>query len=234
MKNVLLTGGSKGLGLEVLKVFLQNDWNVYNVSRTRPDIDDERLHHKSFDLEDTDSAKAEIFRNFLTTRIQIHAAVHNAAIAYDDIVTNCKITPLEKMYSVNVLTPIMMNREIIRNMIFNKIRGSIVFVSSISSQTGYKGLSMYASTKGAIEAHSKNIAREWGIRGIRSNCVVPGFMETDMSSTLTKEQKNKIYNRNSMRQPTDMNSVAETIYFLSSDKSNSITGQNINVDCGTI
>jgi len=93
---------------------------------------------------------------------------------------------------------------------------------------------MYASTKGALEAFSKNTAREWGEKGIRSNCLVAGFMETEMSSTLSDNQKNRIYQRTSMKQPVDVISVAETIRFLLSDESKSITGQNIHVDNGTI
>ena len=95
-------------------------------------------------------------------------------------------------------------------------------------------LSMYASTKGALEAFSKNTAREWGEMGIRSNCVVCGFMETNMSNTLSSEQKNRIYKRTSLKKETSKESVAETINFLISDKSKSITGQNLFVDSGTI
>jgi 3-oxoacyl-[acyl-carrier protein] reductase len=93
---------------------------------------------------------------------------------------------------------------------------------------------MYASSKGALEAFSKDTAREWGVMGIRSNCVVPGFMATAMSSTLTEEQRDKIYARTSLKAATSINSVAETVSFLLSDKACSITGQNIHVDNGTI
>jgi len=119
-------------------------------------------------------------------------------------------------------------------MLFNNIKGSIVHISSISVHTGYKGLSMYASTKGALEAFSKNTAREWGGKKIRSNCIVAGFMETNMSATLDSDQKNRIYKRTSLKQPTTLDSVAETVNFLVSDKATSITGQNIFVDSGTI
>jgi 3-oxoacyl-[acyl-carrier protein] reductase len=231
--NVLITGGSRGLGLNIVNLFLENGWNVYNVSRTRPDITSYNFHHLSFDLSNVEMVKQKIFKEFITNKTPIHAVIHNAAIAYDDIVTNAKIAPLKSMFDVNVFSPIMMNREVIRNMIFNRISGSIIFVSSISSMTGYKGLSMYAATKGALESHSKNISREWGTRGIRSNCVVPGFMETEMSQGLTSEQKQRIYNRNSLKKETDVKSVASLVYFLASEESNSITGQNINVDCGT-
>jgi 3-oxoacyl-[acyl-carrier protein] reductase len=119
-------------------------------------------------------------------------------------------------------------------MLLHKNSGSIVHLSSISVHTGYKGLSMYAGTKGALEAFSKNTAREWGELGIRSNCLVAGFMETEMSSTLTNEQKNRIFNRTSLKKPVSVNSVAETIAFLISDDAASISGQNIHVDNGTI
>ena len=93
---------------------------------------------------------------------------------------------------------------------------------------------MYAATKGALEAFSKNAAREWGSLGIRSNCVVAGFMETDMSATLPTEQKQKIFNRTALRKATSLDSVASTISYLLSSKSDSITGQNVFVDSGTI
>ncbi len=138
------------------------------------------------------------------------------------------------MYSVNVFTPMMMAKYVIRNMLLHKTKGSIVHVSSISAHTGYKGLAMYASSKGALEAFSKNTAREWGQAGIRSNVVVPGFMATAMSSTLTEEQRSRIYARTSLKAATSIRSVAETAAFLLSDKAGSITGQNIHVDNGTI
>ena len=93
---------------------------------------------------------------------------------------------------------------------------------------------MYASTKGALEAFSKNTAREWGSLGIRSNVVCPGFMDTDMSSGLNDKQKQKIFNRNSRRIPVVVDDIADTVNFLVSDESNGITGQVMHVDNGTI
>jgi len=166
--------------------------------------------------------------------VPIHALVNNAAWAYDDIITNINLGLLEKMYRINVFAPMILTKYAIRQMLLHQIKGSIVHISSISVHTGYKGLSMYASTKGALEAFSKNTAREWGEREIRSNCIVAGFMETEMSASLTDYQKNRIYQRTSLKQQVDINSVSETISFLLSDKSKSITGQNIHVDNGTI
>ena len=108
---------------------------------------------------------------------------------------------------------------------------SLVYVFE---DTGYKGLAMYASTKGALEAFSKGTAREWGSRGIRSNVVAPGFMETAISAKLTDEQRSKIYKRTSLKKATDVDSVAELAVFLMTDKARSITGTTLHVDNGTI
>jgi 3-oxoacyl-[acyl-carrier protein] reductase len=127
-----------------------------------------------------------------------------------------------------------LTRFVIRNMLLHRKVGSLVHISSICSRTGFKGLSMYAATKGALESFSRGVAREWGGKGIRSNCVLPGFMETDMSATLTQEQREKIYRRSSLGMPTDPKVVAETVCYLLSDSSRSITGQDFIVDSGSL
>ena len=214
---------------------------MYGIARSHTHefkaLEDEYVGHlffKSIDLSDSDGARKSVFKEFITNDIVLHGYVNNAAVAYDDIVTNLNIDRLKAMYNVNVFTPMMITKYAIRNMLLHKTKGSIIHISSISVHTGYKGLAMYASSKGALEAFSKDTAREWGVMGIRSNCVVPGFMATAMSSTLTEEQRSKIYARTSLKAATSINSVAETVAFLLSDKACSITGQNINVDNGTI
>jgi 3-oxoacyl-[acyl-carrier protein] reductase len=240
MKNVLITGVSRGVGLEMTKKFILLGYNVFGVSRTITDETEElkkeypnNFTHKILDLSDTDNLISEI-KEMIPNSTPIHGFINNAAIAYDDLITNMSLIKLEKMYRVNVFSPMLLTKYVIRNMIFNKIKGSIVHISSISTQTGYKGLSMYASTKGSLEAFSKNISREWGVKGIRSNCLVAGFMETEMSSSLDEELRSKIFNRTSLKKPTSLDSVSNTVEFLISDKSESITGQLINVDSGTI
>jgi 3-oxoacyl-[acyl-carrier protein] reductase len=78
------------------------------------------------------------------------------------------------------------------------------------------------------------VAREFGTKKIRSNCVAPGFMETDMSRSLTEEDKKRIYQRNSLKEETKIESVAKAVLFLLDEESYSITGQVIHVDNGTI
>jgi 3-oxoacyl-[acyl-carrier protein] reductase len=240
MKTILLTGASKGLGLELLISLLEDGNIVYGISRFSNDTLEEmkimypnNFIHLKHDLE-LNKSIVDLSKYILKNKIKFDSFINNAAMAYDDIISNIQFDKLVSMFNVNVLNPIMITKSIIRNFILNKTNGTIVHISSISAHTGYKGLSMYASTKGAIESFSKNTAREWGELGIRSNCVVAGFMETEMSSSLSLNQKTKIYNRTSLKKETNKKSVIETIKFLMSDNSNSITGQNIFVDSGTI
>ena len=240
MMNILLTGISKGLGLSTAKVLLKKGHIIYGLSRsTTSELKDLKskysntLHLLQYDLQDSDKIRKKIFKEFLKG-VSLNAFINNAALAYDDIITNAQVEPLNHMFGVNVYSPIILTKYSIRNMILNKIKGSIIHISSISVHTGYKGLSMYAASKGALEAFSKNTAREWGGLGIRSNCIVSGFMDTEMSSTLSESQKNRIYNRTSLKKPVNPDSIAATISFLISDEAESVTGQNIFVDSGTI
>ena len=239
--NILITGVSKSLGLKTTESILKNGWNVYGLSRSKSESLDalmkqypKQLNWLQYDLYETDSIRQKIFKDWIGLDTPIHGFVNNAALAYDDIITNLNLESLEKMYHVNVFSPMMLTKFVLRQMLLHNTQGSIVHLSSISVHTGYKGLSMYASTKGALEAFSKNTAREWGEKGVRSNCLVAGFMETEMSSTLSDQQKNRIYLRTSLKKPVVVDSVAETIKFLLSEEAKSITGQNIHVDNGTI
>jgi len=234
-KTVIITGISKGLGKEICLKLLQENYHVIGISRTYNGIFSEfkKFRFLEYDLSDIDNL--ELFlKNNIKNKTSLLGFVNNAAIAYDDIITNMKIEKVKQMFNVNVFSPYIITKFVLRNMLLNKVKGSIVHLSSISVHTGYNGLSMYASSKGALEAFSKNTAREWGRRGIRSNCIVAGFMETEMSNTLDSSQKNRIYQRTSLKKPTSKESVSNMISFLLSNKSESITGQNIHVDSGTI
>jgi 3-oxoacyl-[acyl-carrier protein] reductase len=241
MKTILLTGDSRGVGEIIANTLLNNgEYKLIGISRkTTNNVERLMKQHKdcyihiNYDLTNVEGIK-DLYLQHIKPLGPIHGYINNAAIAYDDIITNLMFEPLKEMYEVNVFSPMLITKYILRDMLLHKTKGSIIHLSSISVHTGYKGLAMYASTKGALEAFSKNTAREWGRMGIRSNIVCPGFMATDMSSSLSSEQQNKIFNRNSMGKPINIESVASTIEFLLSEKSNSITGQVVHTDNGTI
>ncbi|MFN7292307.1 MAG: SDR family NAD(P)-dependent oxidoreductase [Pirellula sp.] len=238
--NILLTGGSRGLGKVIAESLLCRGDSIWIIA-TNPkshegwpkDLAD-RVNWVYADLGDPEKLKDTLATSLDPTRLSFDGLVNNAAIAYDDLVTNLNVPDLERSFRVNVFAPMELSRFAIRNMLLHRKSGALVHISSICSRTGYKGLAMYAATKGAIESFSRGLAREWGSKGIRSNCVLPGFMETDMSSTLSQEQRDKIYRRSSLGCPTDPKSVAETVCYLLSDASRSVTGQDFIVDSGSM
>ncbi|MFN3190760.1 MAG: SDR family NAD(P)-dependent oxidoreductase [Aureliella sp.] len=240
-RSIIVTGGLRGLGLEISKQLLRDGkTKVVALSRSKgehfTDLCSEygdRIRHVEADLTQVDQLKPLLDEAF-PTETNIQGLVNNAAVAYDDLATNLCQDELIKLFQVNVFATMELSKWAIRRMLLHRTAGSIVHVSSISAHTGYKGLSMYAASKGAIEAYSKNLAREWGRMGIRSNCVVPGFMETDMSASLSVEQRQRIYARNSLNHATSVESTAATVCFLLSESAASITGQNMFVDSGTI
>lgn len=240
MKRIILTGESRGVGLALLKGLLREGCFVIGLSRSYPQeaikIREEfpnRYIHFEADLSLPQNIK-QLYLEKIKPLGKLYGLINNAGLAYDDIVTNANLEKLDKMFKVNCYSPIMLTKYVIRDMLLNNTKGAIVNITSVSTATGYKGLSMYASTKGGLETFSKGVAREWGPKGIRSNCVAPGFMETEMSKSLSNEQKAKIYNRTSLKKQTDIESVVEATLFLLSEKASSITGTILRVDNGTI
>lgn len=239
MEWIIVTGDSGGLGHAVCKqIVADGKYGVIGISRHENDHTKElercgQYKHINYDLSDVAGIKG-LYKYQIKPLGNIYGLVNNSAVAYDDIATNADEKKLEAMFKVNVFSPIMLTKYVIRDMLLHGVKGSIVQVSSVSVHTGYKGLSMYAATKGALEAFSKNVAREWGVKGIRSNSIAPGFMETAISSSLTKEQREKIYRRTSLKAATDVDSVARTVCFLLSDDAAAITGTVVRVDNGTV
>jgi len=242
MKWIIVTGHSKGLGKEVASQLLRDtDFGIIGISRSSEEqigvewetLYPGRVRHLAYDLSDSEGIK-ELYLQQIRRIGPVYGLVNNSAAAYDEIASNMNIARMESMFRVNVFSAMHLTKYAIRDMLLHKMEGSIVHISSVSAHTGYKGLSMYAATKGAMEAFSLNIAREWGSKGIRSNCVVPGFMETSMSDSLTGEQKDRIYKRTSLKKATDIGSVASAVLFLLSEQARSVTGTVVRVDNGTL
>ena len=140
--NVLVTGCSRGVGLEICRVLLEQGNTVYGVARSYTDefkaLEAEyagKLFFKSIDLSDSESIRKSVFKEFVGNKVVLDVYVNNAAMAYDDIVTNLNLDRLKAMYVVNVFTPMMMTKYAIRNMLLHHTRGSIVHISSISAHT---------------------------------------------------------------------------------------------------
>ena len=131
--NILVTGCSRGVGLEICKVLLAQGHTVYGVARSYTDefkaLESEyvgKLFFKSIDLSDSEGARKSVFKEFITNDIVLDGYVNNAAVAYDDIVTNLNLDRLKAMYDVNVFTPMMITKYAIRNMLLHKTKGSLI------------------------------------------------------------------------------------------------------------
>ena len=241
MKWIIVTGVSGDLGEGIAQACLGNtEFGVIAINRNNnrkikslKKNYGERFHFIQFDLSNIDDIK-KLFLHDIKKIGPIYGLVNNAAIAYSDIVTNANIENISSIFKVNVFAPIILTKYAIRNMLLNKTKGVLVYISSISATTGYKGLSIYAATKGSLESFSKGISREWGPRGIRSVCVAPGFMETEMSKELSLEDRKKIYRRSSLGKETEINSVSKIITHLLTDDASSLTGEVIHIDCGSL
>lgn len=241
MKWIVLTGESGGLGQAILRAILRMEgYGVIGISRSFSeelqeiyDRNTGRYVHIPFDLSKPEGIKT-LYLEEIRKIGPVYGYINNAAAVYDDLVTNASLDRINHLFKVNVYSPILLSKYCIRDMLLHETEGSLVHITSVSSRTGYRGLSMYAASKGALEAFSRTVAREWGSRGIRSNCVSPGFLETEMSSTLSADQKEKIYRRTALNKPTSIDSVAEAVCFLLTEKAASITGTILEVDNGTI
>ena len=238
---IVVTGDSGSLGSAICRsVAATNDVVVIGISRRTNDVTKQlrdeigdRYMHIGIDLGVVEKLESS-FKEEVYSKYEIIGLVNNSAAAYDDLATNLSLEPLCNMFSVNVYAPMILSKLAIRNMLLNENCGSLVHISSVSVHTGYKGLAMYAGTKGALEAYSLNLAREWGPRGIRSNCVAAGFMDTKMTSVLDESQKERILKRNSMKTLLQPEEVAKTVRFLIADESSSLTGTVLRADKGTV
>ncbi len=231
VQQILVTGAGGGLGQVVVERLLNDGHHVAALTRA-PSATIESLQQQfgsqlellSFDL--ANWRNIENWGPLLDPNRCWNGLVNNAAVAVDDLATNLRTDSLDAMFQVNVYAPMMLSKMVIRNMLLHRTSGSLVHISSICTRSGYKGLAMYGATKGALEAYSKGLAREWGSRGIRSNCVVPGFMETPMSAGLTPQQRDKIYRRQPLGKAVALESVAAAVSFLIGPDAGSVTGQD--------
>jgi 3-oxoacyl-[acyl-carrier protein] reductase len=241
MRNVIVTGGSRGLGLGIVRRLTADGYHAVAVARRMSEeleiaISETRalqpgsVHFTAFDLGDI-QAIPNFVKKLRKDFGPIYGLVNNAAIGSDGALALMPNSEIEHLVRLNTLSPIMLTKYIVRHMLADG-GGRIVNVASIVGVTGYNGLSVYSATKASLLGFTRSLAREVGRLGVNVNAIAPGFMETDMTSRLSAERREKVARRSSLRQLPKVDEVADAVEFLLGDRAKSITGTVLTVDAG--
>ncbi len=237
MRNVLVTGGSRGIGLAIATRLAAEGYAVTAVARRMSaELEaaiaqtPEALRFRAFDLGDIEAlpglVKAERDANG-----KLYGLVNNAGIGTEGLLALMHTTQIEELLRLNVMSPIVLTKHVVRHMMADG-RGRIVNIGSIIGSTGYNGLSVYGATKAAAEGFTRSLAREVGRVGITVNTVAPGFIATDLTKNLDEKSTAKIAGRSALRRLPEPDDVARTVAFLMGDGGRNITGTVLTVDAG--
>ena len=239
-RNVVVTGGSRGLGLAISRRLATAGYGVVAVARKissqlsaamREETGAGSLDFVAFDLADTRGIP-ELARTLRKQFGPVYGLVNNAALGTDGLLANMKNSQIEELLRVNTLAPVVLSKYVVRSMMADG-GGRIVNVTSIIGFTGYSGLSVYGATKASMIGFTRSLAREVGRLGINVNAVAPGFLDTEMTQGLADEQRRQVARRSALRRLVDVDDVADAVEFLMGDKARSITGTVLTVDAGS-
>jgi 3-oxoacyl-[acyl-carrier protein] reductase len=131
-----------------------------------------------------------------------------------------------------MLSPILLTKYLMRSMLSSR-SGRIVNISSIAARNGIGGAAVYAATKASLEGFTRSLAREIGELDIAVNAVAPGFVATEMTRSMSEEQRERIARRSALRRSITSQDVAGAVAYLMSDRGKNITGTVITVDAGS-
>jgi 3-oxoacyl-[acyl-carrier protein] reductase len=241
MRTVIVTGGSRGVGLGIARNLVTAGYQVIAVARHESEqlkcamrqketSEQSSLFFKAFDLEDTSAIPG--FVKLLRKEFgSIHGLVNNAGLGTSGILATMHDAQIERLVRLNTASPIILTKYVVRTMMADG-GGRIVNVASIVSFTGYSGLSVYSATKASIVGFTRSLAREVGPLGINVNAVAPGFLDTDMTESLSGQKRDQIKRRSALQRLAEVNDVGNAVEFLLSDKARNITGTVLTVDAG--
>jgi|TARA_B100000475_G_scaffold101073_1_gene73562 3-oxoacyl-[acyl-carrier protein] reductase len=233
-KIVLVTGASRGIGLEVAKLFSKEGYKVIGTSRGDFNlgdlIGDSSAMSVQLDLMSKESIN-DLFEVLKTKDILPSVLINNAGITKDQLFLRMKDKDWDEVIETNLNGLFRVTKAFIKPMVKNKF-GRVINISSVAGLMGNSGQVNYSSSKSAMVGFSRSLAKELGSRNITSNVVAPGFIETDMTTFLNDDDKIEVSKNIPMKRFGTVEDVAKCIVFLASDNANYITGQIISVDGG--
>ncbi|WP_328332707.1 SDR family oxidoreductase [Kribbella sp. NBC_00382] len=231
---VLVSGGSRGLGLAIVTELLASGVKVAAFARTvTAELTalatkyPEELHVGSVDVNDAKATQA--FVKEVEEKLgPIDGLVNNAAIGQDSLHVHTSAEQLAGIIQTNLTSPLVLTRYFLRRLLAKGLKGRIVNVTSICAQRGYPGLVAYSATKGGLDAATRSMARELGGR-VLVNSVAPGFFASEMSAVLGQTQLDQIVRRTPTGHLTEPEEVVPVVRMLLLDQTN-INGQVLVID----
>ena len=241
MHNVLVTGGSRGIGLAIAQRLAGSGYHVIAVARREGDeLRDAigvagkeghgRIHFRAFDLSEVDAIPAFV-KSLRDEFGAIYGLVNNAGLGTEGLLATMHNSEIEALMRLNLLSPIILTKYVVRHMMADGA-GRIINMSSIIASTGYNGLSVYAATKAAATGFTRSLAREVGKLGITVNAIAPGFIDTELTHSLGAEQRQRIAGRSALRRLPETGDVASMVEYLLGEGGRNITGTVLTVDAG--
>lgn len=241
MLNVIVTGGSRGLGVGIARTLALAGYGVVAVARrdseqfTSAVREVERarrgsLTFRPFDLTETDRLH-DLVREIRGEFGPIYGLVNNAGAGASGVLATMHDARIERLVRLNTTSPLLLTKYVVRGMMADG-RGRVVNVASIVGFTGYGGLSVYSATKASLLGFTRSLAREVGAVGVNVNAVAPGFVETEMTKSLDEGRRDQIARRSALHRLIEIEDVANAVEFLLSDKARNITGTVLTVDAG--
>lgn len=225
---VLVTGGNRGIGRSIAQKFLDNGDTVVVTSRSGEEIPG--LHVVKCDVSDTASVDAA-FDQIEATWGPVEVAVANAGITRDGLIMRMSDDDIDDVLNTNLVGAIRIARRASRSMMKART-GRLIFMSSVVGLLGSAGQVNYSASKAGLVGAARSLARELGSRGITSNVIAPGFVDTDMTAELSEDRKNEIVGNVPLGRYATPQEVADVAVFLASPAAGYITGAVIPVDGG--
>ena len=241
MQNVIVTGGSRGLGLAMARTLAESGYRVIAIarksseelaaaSRAAADVGRGTIEFRACDLSDV-AQIGPLVKSLRADFGPIYGLVNNAGLGTSGVLSNMRDADIQRLIQLNTVSPILLSKYVVRSMMAHG-EGRIINIASIVASTGYSGLSVYSATKASLVGFTRSLAREVGQLGITVNAIAPGFIATEMTHELGEGEREEIARRSALKRMADPIDVARSIAFLLGDGGRNITGTVITVDAG--